>query len=63
MFAGRTLAEDLGVRAREAVEVACVGEVDARADDVLEARPRPLEGGTDELEAEERLVVDVLRRR
>ena len=57
------VAEDLGVRAGEAVEVVGVDEVDARAHDVLEARPRLLQRGADELEADVRLVVDVLGRR
>ena len=60
---GAYVAEHLGVRAREAVEVVRVHEVDPRAHDVPEARSCLLERGTDELEADARLVVDVLRRR
>ena len=55
--------EGLAVCPCGAVEVRRVGHVHARPDDVGEARARLLEGPADDLEAEQRLLVEALGRR
>ena len=57
------IAEDLAVRAADTLEVGGVGDVHARAHDVLERRARVLERLPDDLEAEARLLVRVVGRR
>jgi CubicO group peptidase (beta-lactamase class C family) len=50
------------VRSRDLLPVACVREVDPRADDVRERRPRAIERVAHDLEAQARLPVGVLGR-